>query len=321
MQAIRVRAFGDPEVMRLEEVPTPEPAPGQVRVRIYAAGVNPVDAYIRSGVYSRLPELPYTPGHDGAGVVDAVGEGVKGLRTGDRVYVAGSITGTYAQYALCEADQVFPLPDRLSFAQGAALGIPYATAYRALFQKGRLKPGELVLVHGASGSVGLACLEWARLWGARVLGTAGTAEGMELIRSRGAEAAFNHRAPGYEDQILAWTEGRGVDLIVEMLANENLERDLGLLARGGRLIIVGSRGTIAITPRQLMNREAVLMGFMLFYTPPEERRQIHAAIQAGLQAGVLNPLVRAQWPLAEAPRAHRVVLEPGARGKIVLVPE
>jgi NADPH2:quinone reductase len=172
MKAIRVNAFGGPEVLELAEVPMPQAGPGEVLVRVHAGGVNPVETYIRAGKYARLPELPYTPGNDGAGVIEQVGPDVNEFKPGDRVYTAGSISGTYAEFALCKKEQVHPLPAKVSFAQGAAMGTPYATAYRGLFQRACAKPGETVLVHGASGGVGTAAVQLARAHGLRVFGTA-----------------------------------------------------------------------------------------------------------------------------------------------------
>src|SRR5215510_6788617 len=154
MKAIRVHEFGGLEVLHLEEVPTPQPGSGLVLVRMHATGVNPVETYIRAGTYARLPALPYTPGNDAAGVVEEVGADASEFKTGDRVYTSGSVTGTYAEFALCKKEQVHPLPANVSFAQGAAIGTPYATAYRGLLQRATVKPGETVLVHGASGGVG-----------------------------------------------------------------------------------------------------------------------------------------------------------------------
>ena len=173
MKAIRVHQFGDPEVMHLEELPDPRPGPGQVVVRVKAVGVNPVDTYIRTGTYTQ-PPLPYTPGLDAAGIVESAGEGVKQVRPGDRVYLAGSLSGTYAERALCETSHVQPLPQAVSFSQGAGVSVPYATAYRALFHRAKAVPGEVVLIHGASGGVGLAALQIARAAGLTVIGTTGT---------------------------------------------------------------------------------------------------------------------------------------------------
>ncbi len=319
MKAIRVHQFGGPEVLRLEEVPVPKPAAGQVLVKLHAIGVNPVETYFRSGSNPNL-KLPWTPGMDGAGLVEAIGEGVAGLKSGDRVYTSDTLTGSYAQFVLCEARGVHPLPERISFAQGAALGIPYATAHRALFHRARALAGEVVFIHGASGGVGLAATQIARAAGLTVIGSAGTDSGRKLAADNGAHHVVDHRAPGYLDQVMSLTGGRGVDVILEMLANVNLGKDLPLLARHGRVIVIGSRGTVEITPRDLMSRDADVRAMTLFNATPAELAGIHAALAAGLENGTLRPIVGREMALADAAKAHTAVLEPGAIGKIVLKP-
>jgi NADPH2:quinone reductase len=318
MKAIRVKEFGGPEVLQLQEAPTPQAGPGEVLVRIHATGVNPVETYIRAGTYARLPELPYTPGNDGAGVVEQVGTDVIEFKAGDRVYTAGSISGTYAEFALCKKDQVHRLPANVSFAQGAAVGTPYATAYRGLLQRAVAKPGETVLVHGASGGVGMAAVQLARARGLRVFGTAGSDQGLKLVREQGAHEGFDHRAADHFEQIMKTTGGRGVDVIVEMLANVNLGKDLTILAKGARVVIIGSRGPVEIDPRNTMQRDADVRGMILPNTPPAELASIHAALVAGLENGTLRPAIGKEFPLADAAQAHRAVREPGALGKIVL---
>ena len=318
MKAIRVKEFGGPEVLQLEEVPTPQPGPGEVLMRIYATGINPVETYIRAGKYARLPELPYTPGNDGAGVVEQAGANVTEFKGGDRVYTAGSVTGTYAEFALCKKEQVHPLPANVSFAQGAALGTPYATAYRGLLQRAVAKPGETALVHGASGGVGIAAVQLARAHGLRVFGTAGSQEGLRLVREQGAHEVFDHRTPDHFDQLMKATGGHGMDVIVEMLANVNLGKDLTILAKGGRVVIIGSRGPAEINPRDTMQRDADIRGMILPNTPPAEMASIHAALVAGLEEGALRPVIGKEFSLADAAEAHRAVMEPGALGKIVL---
>ena len=320
MKAIRVSDFGGPEVLRVQEVPDPKPERGQVLVRVKAVGVNPVDTYIRSGAYARKPSLPYTPGTDAAGVVEALGADVKRFKVGDRVYTNGTITGACAELALCDPLRVHPLPPKISFVQGAALGVPYATAYRSLFQRTHAQPGETVLVHGASGGVGMASVQLARAAGLTVIGSAGTDKGRALVLEQGAHHVVDHRAPDYVDRIMAITEGRGVDLIMEMLANVNLAKDLTMLSPGGRVVVIGNRGTIEINPRDAMGREAAILGMMLWGATEAELTSIHAALVAGLENGTLRPIIGHELPLAEAPRAHQRVLEPGAYGKIVLIP-
>ncbi len=320
MQAIRVEAFGGPEVLQVREVPDPVPGPGEVLVRVRAAGVNPVETYIRSGAYGIRPELPYTPGTDGAGVVEAAGEGVTGIRAGDRVYLSGSLTGTYAQLCLCRAADVHPLSERVTFSQGAAVNIPYATAYRALFQRAHAAAGETVLVHGATGGVGIAAVQIAAAHGLTVIGTGGTDEGRRLVLEQGAAHVLDHRAPDYLAEVLSLTGGQGANIILEMLANVNLGRDLGVLARGGRVVVIGSRGTVEINPRDVMARDAAILGMVLFLAEGKELAGIHAALGAGLANGTLRPVVREEIPLAEAARAHQAVMEAGSHGKIVLTP-
>src|SRR5437764_8137750 len=318
MKAIRVHGFGGPEVLRLEEVPTPQPGPGEVLVRMHAIGINPVETYIRAGKYARLPALPYTPGNDGAGVIEQTGSDVTEFKAGDRVYTAGSLSGTYAEFVLCKTEQVHRLPHNVSFAQGADMGTPYATAYRGLFQRADARPGETVLVHGASGGVGTAAVQLARSRGLRVFGTAGSDEGRKLAREQGAHETFDHRAPEHFEQIMRATGGRGVDVIVELLANVNLGKDLTILAKGGRFAIIGSRGRVEIDPRDTMQRDADIRGMVLPNTPPAELASIHAALVAGLENGTLRPVIGKEFPLTDAAQAHRAVMESGALGKTVL---
>lgn len=319
MRAIRVHQFGGPEVLKLENVPEPKPGPGEVLLRVHAAGLNPVDTYIRGGGYAIKPPLPYTPGLDAAGVIEALGAGVSGWRVGDRVYTAAA-AGSYAELALCKASDVYRLPERVSYEQGAAVGIAYMTAYRALFQRAAAQPSEIVLVHGASGGVGIATVQLARAAGLTVIGTAGSAEGLALVKAEGAHHALDHRAANFGDQLAAVAGGRGVDVIVEMLANVNLGKDLAWLAARGRVVVVGSRGPVEINPRDLMSREASIAGMILFGTPPADMAKIAAALDAGLENGTLRPVVGERFPLPEAAKAQERVMAPGAHGKIVLLP-
>ena len=323
MFAIVAHAFGGPEVLTLEEQPDPRPGPGDIRVRVHAVGVNPYDTYMRAGGYAISPDLPYTPGADAAGVVEELGESVTGARVGDRVYIGGTTLhrayGAYASMVLCKPHQLHPLPARLSFAQGAAINVPYATAWRAVFQRAQAVKGESILVHGASGAVGLAATQMAHAAGLTVIGTAGTAEGAALVRSQGAAHVLNHRETGYLAQVVSLTGG-GPNLIIEMLANQNLDHDLAILARFGRIVIVGNRGRADIDPRRIMGKEATVMGTAFWNLTQEELAAIHAELGKGFANGTLTPVVSRELPLAEAAQAHRLVMEPGARGKIVLVP-
>ena len=324
MQAILAREFGGPDVLKLEDVPDPTAAAGQVRVRIHAVGVNPYDTYMRAGVYAIKPDLPYTPGADAAGVIDQVGDGVKNLDVGDRVYISGTALGkahgAYAQYAVCTPDQVHQMPDRISFTQGAGLFVPYVTAWRALFGRANTRAGDTVLVHGASGGVGVAATQFAVAAGAKVIGTAGSDGGVAVVKAQGALHAVNHKRPGYLEQITAFNGGRGPDVILEMLANVNLDHDLTVVAPGGRVVVIGNRGRVEIDARKIMTKDVSVFGLALWGIPADEIRRAHSAIFAGLKSGALNPVVGIEMPLAEAAKAHQQVMEPGAKGKIVLIP-
>jgi NADPH2:quinone reductase len=320
MKAIQVHRFGGPEVLEFQEIPTPKPGPGQVLVCVHAAGVNPYDTYMRNGTYAVKPQLPYTPGSDAAGTVEAIGEGVKKVKVGERVYTAKTVTGAYAEYALALESQVYALPEKISFAQGAGLWVPYGTAYTALYHHGNARAGETLLIHGASGGVGIAAVQFASAQGMTVLGTAGTQRGLDLIKKEGAHYCFDHTKAGYPEEILRATGGRGADVILEMLANVNLATDLKLLAMRGRIIVIGNRGEVTINPRELMGRRGSIRGFTLWAATETEAAEIHAAIAAGLGNGTLRPIVGKEMPLKDAAIAHQEVLAPGAFGKIALIP-
>jgi NADPH2:quinone reductase len=321
MKAIHVSEYGGPSVLKLEEVPAPQVGPNQVLVRNHAVGVNPVDTYLRANIDNRGPKLPYTPGSDSAGVVEAVGSGVTTVKPGDRVYVGGTVSGAYAELSLCEQIQVHPLPANVSFAQGAAMNVPYATAYHALFNRGRGDAGETLLVHGASGGVGTGAVQLARARGMTVIGTAGTARGRQLVLEQGAHHVLDHTAGGYLDELMRLTAGRGVDVVLEMLANVNLQKDLGIIAMRGRIVVIGNRGTIEVNPRAAMNKDAAILGMALYHATPAQLAGIHAALVEGLRNGTLRPVIAQELPLAQAARSHEAVMEPsGHYGKIVLVP-
>jgi len=320
VKAIRVSAYGGPSVLKLEEIPAPQPEATQVLVRNHAVGVNPVDTYLRSNTDNRGPKLPYTPGSDSAGVVEVVGDSVTRVKKGDRVYVGGSLSGAYAEMTLCEQTQVHELPGSVSYAQGAAINVPYATAFHALFHRAHGEAGESVLVHGASGGVGIAAVQLARARGLTVIGTAGTEKGRRMVAEQGAHHVLDHNAPGYLDEVVKLTGGQGVDVILEMLANVNLQNDFGALAMRGRVAVIGNRGSVEFNARLAMNKNAAIIGVALFHATPAQLAGIHAALVEGLRNGSLRPVIQQEIPLAQAPRSHEVVMENGHFGKIVLVP-
>ncbi len=313
MKAIIVKEFGSPEVMKIEEVSMPNVEASQVLVKVKAVGVNPVDAYIRSGVYPSVPKLPYTCGKDAAGIVEQIGENITKVKVGDRVYTADSISGTYAEYVVCKENQVNLLPENISFEQGAGVFVPYATSYRALFQKANAKSGETVLIHGASGGVGIAAIQWAKNAGLKVIGTASSAKGLELIKQQGCDVVLDHSQPDY-------LKGIEAEIILEMLANVNLVKDFDALKKFGRIVVIGNRGSIEFNPRLTMGKDATIYGMSLFNFSDDDEAEIQREIYKGLSKGYLNPIVGKIFPLANAPQAHTEVIESKAFGKIVLIP-
>ncbi|MCP9495380.1 MAG: NADPH:quinone reductase [Pyrinomonadaceae bacterium MAG19_C2-C3] len=319
MKAIRIYEHGEPDVMRYEDVAEPAPGAGEVMVQIAAVGVNPVETYIRAGLHTKR-ETPFILGTDAAGIVSAKGAEVAGFEIGERVYTSGSVSGTYAEYAVCRVRDVHKLPAHISDAEAACLGVPYATAYCALVLRGEAKAGEFVLVHGATGGVGLAAVQFAQGRDLKIIGTGGTQKGRALTFAQGADYVLDHTRENYLDEVMEITEGRGVDVVLEMLANVNLNRDLKILARSGRVVVVGNRGTVEINPRDLMSRDASIIGMSLMNATDAELEIIHEAIAEGLQDKSLKPVIGEELPLESAAEAHRKIMESGAYGKIVLMP-
>ncbi|MDX2214022.1 MAG: NADPH:quinone reductase [Oculatellaceae cyanobacterium bins.114] len=326
MKAIRVHQFGTPEVLQIEEVPDFQPAPGQVVMQVKAIGVNPLHRLICAGLVAR-PPLPFTPGDDAAGVVAAVGEGVTTVNVGDRVYGGRSLTGTYAEQVLYDAAEVYPLPDNTSFAQGASLRGPYYTAHYVLYGKGRGTPGETVLVHGASGGVGIAAVQMARAAGFYVIGTASSEKGRELVKQEGAHHVFDHSAPGYIQEILDLTQGRGVDLILDMKADVNLPKSTQMIAFNGRIVMIGGKdvgegaaGRTEFNPFATLFKNADILGLFINAASPIEILAMKAAIFAGLENGTLRPIIGQEMPLSDAPKALELIGQSGAFGKIILIP-
>lgn len=324
MKAIQAHEFGEVDVLQLDDIETPVPTGDQVVIDVKAAGVNPADTYMRGGAYAIKPELPYIPGGDAAGVVSAVGEKVSAFKEGDRVFVGTAVgfnmTGCYAEKVMRSESDVVALPDNVSFAAGAALGVPYATAHYALFQRGGAVSGETVFVHGASGSVGTAAVQLARRAGMKVIGSAGSERGAKLVKDEGADHVVDHGAEGYIEEVRSHSGGNGPELILEMLANVNLAVDLDLVAKYGRIVVIGNRGEITVNPRMAMMKELDVRGIALFNGSRDEMNHIVTDLIDGLAEGSLNPIVGREMPLAEAAASHVAVLEPGAYGKIVLIP-
>jgi NADPH2:quinone reductase len=318
MKAIRVRQFGEPDVMKLEEVADLAPGNGQVVVKLYAIGVNPVDVGCRAGLYSWV-SVPFTPGSDGAGIIKSVGPDVHQRKVGERVYTAFNISGSYAEEVLCETGQVYPLPENASFEEGAGVFIPYGTAYRGLFQRCKVEAGETVLVHGASGAVGIAATQFAVAAGCHVIGSAGTEQGRKLVGDQGASQVVNHYDDEHFQQVLDITNGRGVDVIIEMVS-ANIKRDISILAKNGRIAVIGDRTPIEVDAHALTSCDGSILGTNIGNLPPSTVAGLHAFIFQGLRNKTLKPVISQKIPLIEAGRAHEVLFQPETSGKIVLIP-
>jgi NADPH2:quinone reductase len=324
MKAIRVHSFGGPEVLKLDVVDDPIPGPGEVVVDVRAAGINPADTYMRNGTYAIVPKLPYIPGGDAGGVVSAIGADVREFQIGDPVFVGTALsfdlTGCYAEKVKRRASEVLHLPPGVSFAAATAFGVSYTTAHYSLFERGGARAGETVFIHGSSGSVGTSAIQLAKRAGLKVIGSGGTAKGLELIVKEGADHAVDHTKKGYLDEVKRLTSGKGPELILEMLANINLAADMDLAAKYGRIIVIGNRGEITVNPRVAMTKELDIRGIVLWNATPEQVHPMMKDILVGVAAGAIRPIIGREMPLAEAAAAHVAVLKPGAYGKIVLVP-
>jgi NADPH:quinone reductase len=319
MKAIQVRQFGAPEVLQLEDIPNPKPAAGQVLIRVHAAGANPLDTYLRSGVKvgDYVVKFPWTPGNDAAGVVEALGDGVTRAKVGDRVYTQ-PLTGAYAELTLCDEAQVYPLPANVSFSQGTCINIACRTAYYSLFELAQATANQVVLIHGASGTVGSAAVQLAVEANLIVIGTAGSDAGIQLVRDLGAHYVFNHRDSDYLSQIQAVVNG--IDVILEMAASANLTKDIGLMKPGGRIIVIGGNQPVEVDPVVLIGLGVSIIGVRLSLMNEQINQRIHQALYHKLESGSLRAIVDEEIPLSEAPRAHYALEKSGSLGKICLIP-
>jgi NADPH2:quinone reductase len=313
MKSIQAKHYSDQ--LQLNKCPDLIAGDDQILISIKVAGVNPVDTYIAAGTNNYTTTFPHTPGKDAAGVIIALGDQVSGFQVGQRVYCAGTLTGASAEQALANPAQVFPLSEALSFEQGACLGTPYATAWRSLFIRANCLSSETVLVHGASGGVGLAAVQLAKAAGCKVFASAGSEQGIALLKKQGADVVVNHHDPEHYQQL---QQAGAIDVVLEMLADQNLGNDLPLLNKGGRVVVIGSRGSVEINPRDLMAKDACIMGMALAHASPTQLIQIHQALFERAEAGFISPIIAKRFALIDTTAAHVAVMEAGATGNIVI---
>lgn len=324
MKAIQINEFGGPEVLKTVEIDEPYPNEDEVKVKVFVTGLNPSEAYTITGTYGyNVPNLPYVPGYDATGVIEEVGSSVNHFKKGDRVFLsafsAERNTGTYAEKVVTDAKNVFRLPDNISFKEGAALGIPVFTAYKAIFLKANVRAGETVLVHGASGSVGSMAVQMAKAIGATVIGTSSTEEGRQTILDLGADHAMDHISEDNKEEVLNITNEQGPDVIIEMLANANLETDMQVIVKYGRIIIVGSRDTIEVNPRNLMTSEAIVTGMTFTYPTQKEMKEMQYGVNALLEIGAIRSLIGNEFTLDEPVEAHKSLMESSGNGRTIFV--
>ena len=324
MKAVRLHEYGGPEVLVYEDVDRPAPAADQVLVRVAAASVNPIDVAVRENRFPTPKQPPKIIGADGAGVVEAVGADVTDVAVGAEVYFSGlgiGSDGSYAEYVLLAPAQAVPKPADLSFVEAAAMGMVFPTAYYALVIRGRLAAGETVLVQGGAGGVGSAAVQIAKALGARVLTTVGNEVAAALVTSLGADAAIDRHKEDVRAAVQRLTDGHGVDLVHELVASENLAADVGLIAKGGRIVITG-QGTGTETGLPIgaaIGLNATILFMSLNNAGRAGVAEIMAHIAELAQQGKIKPVVSATLPLAEARRAHELLAGEHC-GKIVLVP-
>jgi NADPH:quinone reductase len=322
MKAWRVKEWCEPEQMELAEIPLPEPGPKEVRIRNHASALNFYDILMVQGKYQVKPPLPFTPGSEVGGVIDAVGSDVTGFAPGDRVHAIAS-SGGYAEYSNAPAEKTFRIPDAMSFAEAAAMIVVYQTSYLALVDRTTIKPGEWLLVHAAAGGVGISAMQIGLALGARVIATAGSQDKLDFCLSQGAEYALNYRDDNWADEVKKITGGRGADVIYDPVGSDVFDNSTKCIASEGRLLVIGFAGgripSIAAN-RILLKQISVIGAYWGGYLEhhPEYLAQTQSALYALYEAGKIKPVVSQSFPLTEAPAALRALAGRHTWGKVVL---
>ena len=309
MKAWRVHAWGEPETMSLEDIPVPEPGPGQVRIRNQAAGPNFFDILQVQGKYQIKPPFPFTPGAEVAGIVDAVGPGVPEFQIGEPVL---SIThgGGLAEYALSRAETTFPIPGFMDVAVAAALPIVYHTSYFALRDRASVQPGEWLLVHAGASGVGVSAIQLGRAFGARVIATAGDAEKLEFAKAQGAEHVFSYRDESWVEQVGQLTGGRGADVIYDPVGGDVFDLSTKCIAPGGRLLVIGfASGRIpSIAANRILLKNISIVGALWgghALAHPEYLGQAQRSLTDLYSKSEIRPPRPIEYSLDQAPAALR----------------
>jgi len=322
VKAMVAKAWGGPESLVLEDLPLPALGERDVRIRVHAAGLNFPDTLIIAGKYQVKPALPFAPGMECGGVVEAVGEKVRDFKAGDRV-LATLVNGAFAEAVITNAANVFKIPDSMSFEIAAGFPITYGTTIHALQDRGRLKPGEILLVHGAAGGVGLNAVELGVAMGATVIGTVGSDDKAAIVKQYGAKHVINYSNESIKDRVKELTDGKGADVIYDPVGGDAFDQSLRCIAWDGRLLVVGfASGRIPEAPANLaLIKGCSIVGVFwgaFAAREPQKNRANFAALFSLFEQGKLKPHVSVTFPLAQVPQAMQALLSRKTTGKVVI---
>ncbi|WP_102126706.1 NADPH:quinone oxidoreductase family protein [Deinococcus planocerae] len=323
MRAIVVEQLGPPEVLEMQEIPVPQPGPGEVRLRVEAVGINFADVLAVAGEYLTRTRVPYTPGMEFAGTVDALGEGVTGVRVGQKVASLGG-RGGLAEYAVSPAAALIPVPEHFTAAQAAAFPVSYFTAYHGLKTLGHGQAGEWVLVQAAAGALGTASIQLAKALGMNVVAMASTGEKLDIARGLGADVTLLQDDPERVTRVREAAGGQGVPLILEVVGGKRFQESLDMAANRGRIIVIGnaSREQANMRPVELMKRNLTVTGLWLtsLMADREATREAAQALTSLVGSGRVTPQVGPTYPLAESARAFQDLLDRKTTGKVIIEP-
>jgi NADPH:quinone reductase len=322
MKAWRVSQWCEPEQMTLEETLSPEPGPGEMRIKNHAAALNFYDILMIQGKYQVKPKLPFTPGSEVAGRVEAVGQGVTEFSVGDRVQ-AMATNGGFAEYSLAAAARTFRIPDSMSFEEAAAMIVIYQTSYFALKNRTTVKPGEWLLVHAGAGGVGLSAIQIGKALGARIIATAGSKEKLDFCLSQGAERALDYSDESWVEQVKEITEGRGADIIYDPVGGDIFDLSTKCIATEGRLLVIGFAGgrIPSVAANRILLKNISIIGVYwggYLERHPQFMAEAQAALFAMYESGQIKPVVSATYPLTDAPAALRALAGRKTHGKVAL---
>jgi len=325
MNYIQIEKHGDPEVLKLHSMPVPEPGPGEVLIKVAAAGVNRPDMMQRKGLYPPPPGATDVPGLEVSGTVVSVGQNVREPPINSEI-CALVTCGGYAEYCLAAASICLPVPEKISLVNAAGIPETFFTVWTNVFKRGQLKAGESLLVHGGSSGIGTTAIQLGKAFGATVYTTAGTSDKCEFCNNLGADAAINYREQDFSEEIKRLTEGKGVNVILDMVGGPYFPKNIRLLADEGRLVQIalmqGSKAEVDF--RSLLLKRVTLTGSTLRPRSVEEKTKIAQALQKNvwplLESGAIRPIIHETFPLKQASEAHRLMESSAHIGKILLKP-